>query len=74
MRVGFRHSLGNGVSSVEAWLSTALDIEEVLSGACDEQLRAMVADVVKSFDKVIGPFSTAHSVVSGCLPGSRRFT
>ena len=25
-------SLGNGLSSVEAWFSTALDIEEVLSG------------------------------------------
>ena len=26
-------SLGNGVSSVEAWFSTALDTEEVLPGA-----------------------------------------
>ena len=41
--------LGNGVSSVEAWFSTALDIEEVLSGASDEQLHVMVADVIKSF-------------------------
>ena len=45
-------SLGNGVSSVEAWLSAALDIEEVLSGACDDQLHVMVADVIKSFDTV----------------------
>ena len=30
-------SLGNGVSSVEAWFSNALDVEEVLSGACDDQ-------------------------------------
>ena len=31
-------SLGNGLSSVEAWFSTALDIEEVLSGAVGDQL------------------------------------
>ena len=41
---------------------TALDVEEVLSGACDEQLRLMVADVIKSCD-------TVDSVVLGCLPG-----
>ena len=34
-------SLGNGVSSVEAWFSTALDIEEVLSGARDDHLVAL---------------------------------
>ena len=28
-------SLGNGLSSVEAWFSTALDIEDVLSGTGD---------------------------------------
>ena len=38
-------SVGNGVSSVEAWYSTALDIEEVLFGACDGQLHVMFADV-----------------------------
>ena len=36
-------SAGSGRSSVEAWYTTALDIEEVLSGA---------ADVIKSFDTV----------------------
>ena len=45
-------SLGNGLSSVEAWLSTALDIEEVLSGTGGDQLHVMVADVIKSFDTV----------------------
>ena len=45
-------SLGNGGSSVEAWFSTALDIEEVLSGAGGDQLHVMVADVLKSFDTV----------------------
>ena len=34
-------SLGNGLSSVEAWFSTALDIEEVLSGTGADQLHVM---------------------------------
>ena len=32
--------LGNGLSSVEAWFSTALDIEEVLSGTGGDQLQS----------------------------------
>ena len=32
------YSLGNGLSSVEAWFSTALDIEVVLSGTGGDQL------------------------------------
>ena len=42
-------SLGDGLSSVEAWFSTALDIEEVLSGTGGDQLHDLVADVIKSF-------------------------
>ena len=45
-------SLGNGLSSVEAWFSTSLDIEEVLSGTGGDQLHVMVADVIRSFDTV----------------------
>ena len=45
-------SLGNGLSLVEAWFSTAFDIEEVLSGAVDSQLHTIVADVIKSCDTV----------------------
>ena len=45
-------SLGNGLSSVEAWFSAALDIEEVLSGTGGDQLYVMVADVIKSFGAV----------------------
>ena len=45
-------SLGNRLSSVEAWFSTALDIEEVLSGVCGDQLHVKVADVITSFDTV----------------------
>ena len=45
-------SFGNGLSLVEAWFSTALDIEEVLSGTGRDQLHVMVADVIKSIDTV----------------------
>ena len=45
-------SLGNGLSSVVEWFSTALDIEEVLSQTGGDQLHVMVADVIKSFDTV----------------------
>ena len=41
-----------GRSSLEAWYSTALDIEEVLSGIVDSDVHLFVADVVKSFDTV----------------------
>ena len=44
--------MGNGLSSLEAWFATALDIEEVLSGTGGGQLHVMVADVIKSFDTV----------------------
>ena len=45
-------SAGDGRSSVEAWYTSALDIEEVLSGATDSHVHLFVADVVKSFDTV----------------------
>ena len=45
-------SAGDGRGSVEAWFASALDIEEVLSGATDSQVHLFVADVVKSFDTV----------------------
>ena len=45
-------SLDNGLSSVEAWFSTALDREEFLSGTGGDQLHVMVADVIGSFDTV----------------------
>ena len=37
---------------LRAWFSTALDIEDVLSGTGGDQLHVMVADVIKSFDTV----------------------
>ena len=43
---------GGGRSSVEAWYTTALDIEEVLAGATDSHVHFFVADVIKSFDTV----------------------
>ena len=45
-------SAGSGRSSVEAWYTSALDIQEVLSGATDSDVHLFVADVVKSFDTV----------------------
>ena len=45
-------SAGGGRGSVEAWYISALDIEEVLSGASDSHLDLFVADVVESFDTV----------------------
>ena len=45
-------SAGGGRGSVEAWYTSALDIEEVLSGASDSHLHLLVADVIKSFDTV----------------------
>ena len=45
-------SAGGGRSYVEAWYTTALDIEEVLFGAVDSDIHLYVADVMKSFDTV----------------------
>ena len=39
-------------SSVDAWYSTSLDIEEAVSGIVDDDVHLFVADVVKSFDTV----------------------
>ena len=44
--------LGGGRGSVEAWYTSALDIEEVLTGATDSHIHFFVADVIKSFDAV----------------------
>ena len=48
------YSAGGGRRSIEAWNSTAVDVEEVFSDVADGDLRIFVADVVKSFDTV-GP-------------------
>ena len=41
-----------GRGSVEALYASALDIEEVLTGAADSHVHLFVADVIKSFDTV----------------------
>ena len=46
------YGAGGGRSSVDAWFSSALDIEECLSGGVDSDVHLFVADVVKSFDTV----------------------
>ena len=64
-------SAGGGRSSVEAWHTTALDIEEVLSGCVDSNVPLFVADVVKSFDTVDrGVFDSVLSSLG--LPGCFR--
>ena len=45
-------SAGGGRSSDQAWFTTALDIEEVLSGIIEGDVHIFVADVIKSFDTV----------------------
>ena len=58
-RVGFKSwvpdsvfTAGNGRGLVETWCATALDIEEVLTGAADSHVHLFVADVIKPFDTV----------------------
>ena len=61
-------SAGGGRDSVEAWYSTSLDIEEVLSGAIDSDVHIFVADVIKSFNPLI--VVSLDRVLSGLgLPG-----
>ena len=45
-------STGGGRSSVEAWYTTVLDLEEVLSGIVESDVHLFVAGVIKSFDTV----------------------
>ena len=45
-------SAGGGRSSVEAWYSIALDIEEVLPGAVNSDIHLFGAGVIESFDTV----------------------
>ena len=44
--------LGKGVSGVDAWYATSLDVKEVFIGAVDGHVHLFVADVIKSFDTV----------------------
>ena len=45
-------SAGSGRGSVEAWYTSSLDIEEVLTGVVDSDVHLFVADAIKSFDTV----------------------
>ena len=62
-------SAGGGRGSVEAWYTSAFDIEEVLSGAVDSHVHLFVADVIKSFDTVDRVFLMLFFVVLVCLAG-----
>ena len=45
-------SAGGGRGSVEAWYTSALDVEVVLTGATDSDIHLFVADVIQSFGTV----------------------
>ena len=45
-------SAGSGRGSVEAWYTSSLDIEEVLTGVVDSDVHLFDADAIKSFDTV----------------------
>ena len=62
-------SAGGGRGSVEAWYTSALDIEEVLAGAADSHVHLFVADVIKSFDTVDRVFWIVSCLVLGFLAG-----
>ena len=47
-------SAGGGRGSVEAWFSSALDFEDVLTGATDSHLHLFVADVISFLIRLIG--------------------
>ena len=53
-------SAGGGRLSVEAWYTSSLDIEEVLSGVADSDVHLFVADVVKSSLGLPGWFRHAY--------------
>ena len=53
-RHGLLHCLQcwQGVSSVDSWYATTLDVQEILSSANVEHARIFVADVIESLDTV----------------------
>ena len=67
------YSLGNGLSSFEAWFSTALDIEDVLSGTGVINCMFWLLMLVSSLILLTGLFWTVLWVVLGCLTGSVKF-
>ena len=50
---------------MEAWYATALDIEEVLTGATDSDIHLFVADEIKSFDTVDRSILRSNRRVTG---------
>ena len=67
-------SAGEGVSSVDAWYSTTLDVAEILRNARQGDFQIFVVDVVKSFDTlwtetslmvILGDLGSRHGFV-GC--------
>ena len=65
-------SLANGLSSVEAWYSTALDVEEVLAGIGSDHFMSWSLMSSSLLTRLIGPFLTVPWVDLGFLPGFVR--
>ena len=63
-------SAWGGRGSVEAWYTTALDIEKVLCGPTDSNVHSFVADVINPFDTADDGVLDRSSAVCGCLIGS----
>ena len=66
-------SLGNWLSSVEAWFSTALDIEEVLNGTVVINCTLWLLMSSSLLILLIGPFWMVFWVAWDCLTGFVRF-
>ena len=67
-------SLGNSLSSVEAWFSTALEIEEVLSGIGEEGISCMLLMSPSLSILSIGLFWKCSADCPGSLFGAAGFT
>ena len=62
-------SAGGGRGSVEAWYTSALDIEEVLSGAADSHVHLLLLMLLSLLTRWIGVFWIGYCLVLGFLAG-----
>ena len=62
-------SAGCGRGSVEAWFSSAFDIEEVLSGASDSHVHLLLLTLLSLLTRLTGVFWIVSCLVLGFLAG-----
>ena len=62
-------SAGGGRGSVEAWYTSALDIEEVLPGAADSDVHFLLLMLLNPLTRLIGVFQIESCLVLGFLAG-----